>query len=125
MSSIVERTDDTILTDDEVYQLKGGDANFIFKTMLGFGAVGLFLVFTKRVNQVMNFDMTGIYKIHIGGTFVWCNAIFFGTASTYQFFYNRSRGLKDRLDAHNAALQLRFINNLHFMKENRKKPMIH
>ena len=59
LETLVERTDDALLTDEEVYQLKGGDANFLVKTALGLGAAALFLIATKRTSELTRFNIRG------------------------------------------------------------------
>ena len=118
MTTLVEHTDDALLTDDEVYQLKGGNVNFVFKTLLGLGAVGLYLVATRRVQELNRLEIRG-------STFLTANAVFFLTTGLYQYLYCAKVGSQARLNLHRSALGQRFAFNYSYMLENKKKPKIH
>merc|ERR1711990_177107 len=75
--NLAEHTDDALLTDEEVYNLKGGDGSLLMKTGFGLGAVVAYLILTKRINEVSNFAIRG-------STFIFSNLIFLSTASFYQ-----------------------------------------
>ena len=59
MTAINERTDDCLLTDDEVYELKGGNAHLATKAAVGLGFVFAYLLATKRMTEFTNFSVTG------------------------------------------------------------------
>lgn len=48
-----------MLTDDEVYNLKGGDANLLVKSGLGLGAATLFLLASRRLGEFRRFEVRG------------------------------------------------------------------
>ena len=60
MRAINENTDDCILTDEEVYQLKGGDLGLATKAIVGLGVSIAYLAFTRRHQELLNFNVTGI-----------------------------------------------------------------
>lgn len=115
----MEKTDDALLTDNEVFMLKGGNAGLILKSIVGLGAVLLYLTATKRINEISRFEIRG-------STVLMSNAIFLSTCGVYQLWFcmfgNRTYY---RLRLHRAALYQRFMLNYHFMLENKKKPKIH
>lgn len=55
----VENPDDALLTDDEVYQLKGGNNFFAIKAVGGIVAAATYIIAFKRVHEVRNFAITG------------------------------------------------------------------
>ena len=117
--TLIERPDDSLLTDNEVFKLKGGNGGLIVKSLVGLGAVLIYLTATKRVNEIFRFDIRG-------STFLMSNVVFLSTCGAYQFLYclsgNKSHS---RLKLHRAALYQRFMLNYSFMLENQKKPKIH
>ena len=115
---MIEKTDDALLTDNEVFMLKGGNAGLIFKSIVGLGAVFLYLAATKRINEIWRFEIRG-------STVLMSNAIFFSTCGLYQLMYSMSNGTYSRLRLHRAALYQRFMLNYYFLLENKKKPKIH
>jgi len=86
LGNLVENTDSALLSDEEVYKLKGGDTNFLVKSTLGVGAVVLFLLGTKRINELRRFEVRGkhtMFKIK-ASTFLLSNLVFLSTATLYQ-----------------------------------------
>ena len=59
MIAINERTDDCLLTDDELYQLKGGNDNTAIKAAVGFGFALAYLLVSKRIKELSSFSITG------------------------------------------------------------------
>ena len=59
----IEETDNSILSDKEVYELKGGDKIFLFKLLAGVAGAGAYLFLFNRVCQVSNFHIRGRYNI--------------------------------------------------------------
>ena len=117
--TLIERPDDSLLTDNEVYKLKGGDKGLIVKSLVGLGAVFLYLTATKRVKEILRFDIRG-------STLLMSNLVFLSTCGAYQSLYCLSgRKTHSRLKLHRAALYQRFMLNYSFMLENKKKPKIH
>jgi hypothetical protein len=57
--AINERTDDCLLTDDELYQLKGGNDNIAIKAAVGFGFALAYLLVSKRICELSSFSVTG------------------------------------------------------------------
>ena len=55
----IEETDNSILSDKEVYELKGGDKVFLLKLLVGAGAAGAYLIFFNRLSQVCSFNIRG------------------------------------------------------------------
>lgn len=127
MGNLVENTDSALLSDEEVYKLKGGDTNFLVKSTLGVGAVVLFLLGTKRINELRRFEVRGKHKMFKikASTFLLSNLVFLSTATLYQKLYNEFFGVSRRLNLHKSALIHRFISNYSYMSTNRKKPIIH
>lgn len=62
MAVINERTDDCILTDDELYELKGGNAHVVTKAAVGLGFALAYLLVTKRITEFTNFSVTGNFN---------------------------------------------------------------
>jgi hypothetical protein len=48
------------LTDDELYQLKGGDLGLAKKVLVGFGFGMFYLLAGKRNSEFLNFNVSGI-----------------------------------------------------------------
>ena len=48
------------MTDDELYQLKGGNAHVATKVAVGLGFVFAYLIATRRMCEVTNFSIRGI-----------------------------------------------------------------
>ncbi len=118
LSALNERTDDALLTDDQVYQLKGGNSVFFTKLLIGFGTVGAYLFLRKRQNELLRFEISR-------SAFLMSNFLFFLSTITYQSFYNISSGNSSRLRLHQAALYQRFLINYQFLLSNKKKPKVH
>ncbi len=55
----IEETDNSILSDKEVYELKGGDKVFLAKLLVGLGAAGAYLFLFNRLGQVCSFNIRG------------------------------------------------------------------
>ena len=55
----IEDTDNAILSDSEVYELKGGDKVFAAKVVAGLAAAGLYLTLFGRFGQIKNFHISG------------------------------------------------------------------
>ncbi len=118
-TTLVERPDDALLSDDEVSLLKGGNAFFVAKTLVGLGAVAAYLLATKRVGELIRYEIRG-------STLLTSNLIFLSTVGFFQYLYCTTfSGTYSRLKLHRAALYQRFIMNYSFMLENKKKPKIH
>jgi hypothetical protein len=116
---LIEKPDDALLTDNEVFMLKGGNAGLIAKSIVGLGAVFLYLAATKRINEIWRYEIRG-------STILMSNAVFLSTCGLYQYVYCMSvNGTYSRLKLHRAALYQRFMLNYSFMLENKKKPKIH
>lgn len=47
------------MTDDEVYQLKGGNANLAIKAIFGLGFVFAYLFVSKRMREFTSFSVSG------------------------------------------------------------------
>jgi hypothetical protein len=107
-----------LLTDDEVFKLKGGNSGFLLKCLVGFGAVFAYLTLSKRIAELRRFEISG-------GTFFKSNLIFFGTIAAWQKFKDVSSGNEMRLRMHKSALFNRAMFNLGFVKDNKKKPKFH
>ncbi len=118
LSFLNERTDDALLTDEEVYQLKGGDSVLLTKCLVGLGTVGAYLVLRKKHHELFRFEITR-------STFLMSNFLFFLSSMAYQAVYDVSSGNNFRLRLHHAALYQRFLINYQFLLENKKKPKIH
>lgn len=118
IANAIERTDETLLTDDEVYQLKGGDNALLLKTAAGLASVFAFVALTGKAHEFKTFSVQF-------STFIWSNILFIGTASLFQSQYLTYTGNKDRYRAHQLALYHRFVLNMSYVKENKKKPKFH
>lgn len=114
---LIEKTDDALLTDDEVYNMKGGNFGMISKALVGFGGVAAYLFFSKRIAEVFRFEIRG-------STFLKSNLVFFITAGLYQQLMLKEND-SNRLRLHHSALFQRFMLNYSFMLQNKKKPKIH
>lgn len=114
----VENTDDALLTDQEVYQLKGGDSIFALKLGLGLTAVLGFLRVSGRISQVRSWNISG-------STFLISNVILLGTMALTQSAYLRYINNWGRYKLHQTALFSRYIENSNEVHLNRKKPKIH
>jgi hypothetical protein len=106
------------LTDDQVWELKGGNTGFVFKTIFGLGAVGAYLFLTRRYQELLRFEITG-------RTLLTSNLVFLSSALLYQRIYNFSTGNYGRLRLHQSATYQRSLLNYGFMLENKKKPKVH
>jgi len=89
------------------------------KTILGLGAVGLYLLATKRIGEVLRYEIRG-------STLIASNLVFLSTVGMLQYVYtSNAAGTYGRLKLHRAALYQRFMLNYSYMLENKKKPKIH
>ena len=118
LSTAIETPDNALLTDNEVYNLKGGDKMFALKVVAGLGAVSLFLCLTKRCNELTKFNISG-------GTFFWSNVIMISTMSFTQKLYLKFYSDESRYKLHQLALFNRFITNMNEVYSNKKKPKFH
>lgn len=59
IAKAVEETDNSILSDKEVYELKGGDKVFLIKLAAGLGAAGAYIFLFNRVGQICSFNIRG------------------------------------------------------------------
>merc|ERR1712032_988582 len=59
LRAINENTDDCILTDEEVYQLKGGDLGLTSKVLVGLGVSFAYLLLSRRHQEFLNFNVVG------------------------------------------------------------------
>ncbi len=115
---MAERPDDALITDDEVFQLKGGYYGLIFKSLFGFGAVFAYLLLTKRINEIKHLEIRG-------STFLMSNLIFLSSATYCQTMMLNNSSNNGRYYLHKGALLQRLAFNLVYMNENLKKPKIH
>ena len=113
-----ERPDDALLSDEQVYQLKGGDSIFYSKIVVGILTGELYLILSGRAKEVFRHQIKG-------STFLKFNLAFLLGSSVFQYFYLISNGLYDRYHLHQSALYQRLLLNYAFMLENKKKPKIH
>lgn len=111
----IERPDDTILTDEEVYQLKGGDKFFITKFLLG-AVTSLGYIHSK--GELTTFRIRGL-------TFFWANLLCISTMLLAQRIYLKQNGLYERYKAHQLALYHRYVLNMAEITQNKKKPKFH
>lgn len=63
MAAINERTDDCLLTDDELYELKGGNDHVATKAAVGLGFVIAYLLATRKISEFTSLSVTGNYKV--------------------------------------------------------------
>ena len=59
LKNLVENTDSSILSNDELYALKGGDKIFLTKLAVGLTFAYGYLLFSGRLNEVRNFHIQG------------------------------------------------------------------
>ncbi len=111
----IERPDDTILTDEEIYQLKGGNNIFLTKFILG-AAAGLGYIHFK--GELVTFRIRGL-------TFFWANLLCISAMLLTQRVYLKQNGLYNRYKAHQLALYHRYVLNMGEITENKKKPKFH
>ena len=116
--NVVERTDDSILTDEQVYELKGGDFIFALKFAAGLGAVALSLIKTKKINELTTFSLSS-------STFFWNFLLGLGTMNLVQRIYMKTSGNNRRYMLHKSALFNRWVLNYSQIYSNKKKPKIH
>ena len=114
----MERPDDCILSDSDVYQLKGGDKIFALKLLSGLGSVAGFLALTGRFKQLRTFEITG-------STLFWSNVAMISTMSAVQLLYLKQSGLYERYKLHQNAFFSRFIDNQNHVNMYRKAPKYH
>ena len=114
----IEQPDNTILTDEEVYELKGGDKFFAAKFGAGLLAAFGYLQISGRVAELRAIRVTG-------PTFFWANVFCFGTMILAQRIYLESNGLYPRYKAHQLALYHRYILNMSQITADKKKPKFH
>jgi hypothetical protein len=114
----IEQPDNTILTDQEVYELKGGDKFFLAKFGAGLLAAIGFLQVSGRFSEFRAIRVSG-------STFFWANVVCFGTMILAQRLYLESNGLYPRYKAHKLALYHRYILNMSQINADKKKPKFH
>lgn len=119
LKNVIENPDDTILSDKEVYQLKGSDKIFAIKFLCGIGAGLGVLGLTGELAHLKS-------KQSIKGlTFLYANIACVSTMALVQHFYLKYSGNYSRYKAHQLALYHRLILNFSEFDSNRKAPKIH
>lgn len=116
--SAIEQPDDTILSDTEVYELKGGDSVFAIKALTGIVTAIAYIGAQRELSLLRNFRIKS-------GTFIWANVFAIAAMSGVQYYYLKSSGKYARYKAHQLALYHRLVLNAGFMNENKKKPKFH
>ena len=114
----IERTDDSLLSDKEVYNLKGGDSVFFLKLGVGLSAVFLYLTVFGKLKEVKALKIQGT-------TFFWSNVTLLSSMGLTQSFFMKYTNREARYKLHQTALFSRFIENMNEVNLNRKKPKIH
>jgi len=61
LRAVNEQTDDCILTDQEVYELKGGDKGLASKIAFGLTISLTYLIATRRYKEFLHFNVNGIF----------------------------------------------------------------
>ena len=119
LSYVIEKPDDTILTDDEVYNLKGGDSIFGLKLLAGV-TTGLAVLALCGEFQSLK-KLSGVKGVN----FIYANLACLGSMALVQYYYLKSSGNYGRYRAHQLASYHRFVLNLSDYNANRKAPKKH
>lgn len=110
----IENPDNTILSDEQLFKLKGGNEFLLAKIGIGLGTA------------LSIIGLENLRKLHIPfGVFFWANAVAVLTMTVSQSVYLRQSGGYDRYRAHRLALYHRYILNFAEINENKKKPRYH
>ena len=114
LTNAVENIDNTILSDEEVYQLKGGDNVFVSKILFGIASGALFI------------GKEHLRKHYIPvGIFLGANLFAFTAMAGFQKLYLIYTGNNARYNAHRIALYHRYVLNMSEISDNKKKPKYH
>lgn len=114
-----DRTDEAILSDRDVYELKGGDSFFVLKLGAGVGSFLLFSALTGRLPELRSMSLRS-------STFFFGNLWALSGMSLAQNLYLRAdQNRFARYKLHQHALFNRYVLNWGFVNENRKKPKVH